>query len=187
VAGLQRAVEAVNAAGPPAGRLEAPELAAAFAGVLRAYGEREEPAAVAPQAALLRAALDDLHAIFATPDPDAAVERLNASLARSTGALRLVREPGTHWHLHADAADASLAEWFRASSLLAMAVHVAERGAPAWGACRAAACGRVYARTGPGRPRRTCSAACAGRLRQAELRARRRVAPDGASPAPSAA
>jgi hypothetical protein len=33
----------------------------------------------------------------------------------------------------------------------------------------------VYVRSGPGRPRTTCSAICATRKRQADLRARRRV------------
>jgi hypothetical protein len=175
--GLERAVAAVNAAGPPA-LLPAPEaLAEPFSRVLHASGEPGPLSGIAAEVTEIAAVLEQLYAIFAAPDPAAAARSLNAALARHTGPLRLVDEPGAAWHLHAEPrGDDSWAGWFAATSLLAMAVHFAEQGAPAWGVCAARDCRHVYVRTGPGRPRTTCSPACAGRHRQAALRARRRAA-----------
>jgi len=176
-AGLERAAAAVNAAGPPA-RLPSPAaLAGPFADVLRATGEPGPLDGIEAETGALAAVLAELHAIFAAPDPAQAAQLLNAGLARHTAPLRLVDEAGAAWHLHAEPpGDDSWAAWFAATSLVALAVHFAERGAPAWGVCAAHDCGRVYVRTGPGRPRTTCSPSCATRHRQAELRARRRAA-----------
>jgi CGNR zinc finger len=170
---LARAAAAVNAAGPPA---QPASLAEPFAAVLRASGEPGSLAGIEAQADALAAVLEQLYDIFAAPDTAAAARSLNAALARHTGPLRLVEEPGAAWHMHAeDPGKETWATWFAASSLVAMAVHFAERGAPAWGICAARGCRNVYVQTGPGRPRTTCSAACANRHRQAELRARRRM------------
>jgi hypothetical protein len=175
--GLERAAAAVNAAGPPARLSSREELPGRFADVLRRSGERGPLTGIEDELAPIAAALEELHAIFAAPDPAAAAGLLNAALARHTGPLRLVTEPGAAWHLHAERpGDESWAGWFSATSLVAMAVHFAERGAPAWGVCAAHDCGRIYVQTGPGRPRTTCSPPCASRRRQAALRARRRAA-----------
>jgi hypothetical protein len=175
--GLERAAAAVNAAGPPA-RLPAPAaLAEPFSRVLRASGEPGPLSGIEAEVTEIAAVLEALYAIFAAPDAAEAAQLLNAGLARHTAPLRLVEEPGAAWHLHAEPpGDDSWAGWFAATSLLAMAVHFAEHGAPAWGVCAARDCRHVYVRTGPGRPRTTCSPACAGRHRQAALRARRRAA-----------
>jgi hypothetical protein len=175
--GLERAAAAVNAAGPPARLPTAAALAEPFSRVLRASGEPGPLSGIEAEITEIAAVLDALYAIFAAPDPAAAAGSLNAALACHTGPLRLVDEPGAAWHLHAEPpGDDSWAGWFAATSLLAMAVHFAVHGEPAWGVCAAHDCRRVYVRTGPGRPRTTCSPACAGRHRQAALRARRRAA-----------
>ena len=179
-AGLARAAAAVNAAGPPSRTASVADRTRAFAAVLRASGEPGSLAGIPPQAEAIQRVLEQLHAIFAAPDPATAARLLNAGLARRTGSLRLVEEPGAAWHLHAEPrGEESWAAWFAATSLLAMAVHFAEHGAPAWGVCAAHDCGRVYVRSGPGRPRTTCSRRCGTRKRQAELRARRRGLPTG--------
>jgi hypothetical protein len=172
--GLQRAADAVNAAGPPA-RLQSPAaLADPFAAVLRAIGEPGSLDGIGDEADALAAVLEELYAIFAAGDAAEAAALLNAGLARHTAPLRLVDEPGAAWHLHAEPpGDESWASWFAASSLVAMAVHFAENGNAAWGVCAAHGCRRVYVRTGPGRPRTTCSTTCGSRHRQAALRARR--------------
>jgi hypothetical protein len=172
--GLARAAAAVNAAGPPA---SPPSRVAAFVDVLRASGEPGPLTGIEREEGAIAGVLEELYAIFAAPDAATTARLLNAALGRHTGPLRLVDEPGAAWHLHAESpGDTSWATWFAASSLVAMAVHFAERGAPAWGICAARGCRSVYVQTGPGRPRTTCSPACAGKRRQAELRARRRTA-----------
>jgi predicted RNA-binding Zn ribbon-like protein len=172
VTALRRTVDAVNAAGPPARGPSDRGLTRALGSVLRAHGEPGDLAGLHADAGALRAVLDELYAVFAAGhDTDAAAERLNGLLERHGGPLRLVREPGTAWHLHADRPQAGWADWFAASSALALAVHLADHGA-AWGICEAAGCRHVYVQTGPGRPRRTCSAECATRRRVAAHRAR---------------
>jgi hypothetical protein len=175
-AALERLATVINAAGPP-GRLEDPrQLTQPFAEALRAHGEPGPLDGIEEDAEALAAVLAELYDLIAIVDPDAAAERLNAALAKHTGPLRLVAEPGAAWHLHAEPdGEPSWARWFAASSLLAMAVAFAERGEPAWGVCAAHNCIHVFVRTGPGRPRSTCSARCGARVRQAQLRARRRA------------
>jgi CGNR zinc finger len=175
-AGLDRAVAAVNAAGPPSRLGSRAARMRAFADVLRASGEPGSLDGIAAEGAAIEAVLGELHAVFAAADADIAARLLNAGLARHTGPLRLVDEPGAAWHLHADPpGEHSWARWFAASSLIALAVHFAERGSPAWGVCAAHDCGRVYARTGPGRARTTCSARCGSLKRQTAFRARQRA------------
>lgn len=171
---LRRAADAVNAAGPPGSPAS---VADAFADVLRASGEPGPLDGIGADSGAIAAVLAELHAILAAPDDAVAATLLNAALARHTAPLRLVAEPGAAWHLHAEPpGEESWAGWFAATSLVALAVHFAERGTRAWGVCAAHDCGRVYVQTGPGRRRTTCSPACGSRLRQAALRARRRAA-----------
>ena len=171
---LARAVAAVNAAGPPAGELDDARFVAAFAAVLREFGEEGEDDELFPFLGELRDVLCELHSVLAAPDAATAASRLNELLGKRTRPLRLVQETGAAWHLHADSDPDHPAEWLAASSLLAMAVQFAEQGEPPWGACQASGCARFYVAGGPGRPRTTCSPACATRKRQAEFRARQR-------------
>jgi hypothetical protein len=168
--GLDRAVAAVNAAGPPAGAFAAD----AFRAVLRDSGEPGPLDGIEAEAEALTAVLAELYAVFGAAGVAEAAARLNTGLAAHTAPLRLVAEPGAAYHLHAERpGDDSWAGWFAATSLVALAVHFATHGAPAWGICSARGCRHVYVRSGPGRPRTTCSPGCASRKRQAELRARR--------------
>jgi hypothetical protein len=175
-AALERLAAVINAAGPPARLEKADDLVAPFEAALRAHGELGPFDGIAAEAGALAITLAELYELMATTGTDAAAERLNEALAARTGPLRLVAELGAAWHLHAEPpGDDGWARWFAASSLLALAVAFAERGEPAWGLCGAHDCVQVFVRTGPGRPRSTCSARCGSRVRQAELRARRRA------------
>jgi predicted RNA-binding Zn ribbon-like protein len=171
--GVRRAVAAVNSALPPGRRASDAELTRGLASVLRTHGEPDDLAGLDAEVDALRAVLDALYAVFAAGhDDDLAAERLNRLLERHGGPLRLVREPGSAWHLHADRPESGWADWLAAGSALALAVHLAEHGA-AWGVCEAPHCRHVYVQDGPGRPRRTCSPVCATRRRVAAHRARR--------------
>ncbi len=173
VRAAQRAVDAINRAGPPAGPLSEEARVAAFRSVLRDHGEPEPVDVAAGEAPALEEVLAALHGVFTAPGADAAAAALNALLGRHARTPRLVRDPGTAWHVHVDPPDASWATWFAATSAHALALQLAARGAPSWGVCEAVGCERVYLQAGPGRPRRTCSPRCATRRRVAEHRARR--------------
>jgi len=175
-AGMDRTVAILTAAGPPARLARHADMAAPLARALREAGEPGPFAGLEDETSALAGVLGELYAIFAAPTAGDTAERLNAALARHTGPLRLVEEPGAPWHLHAERrGDDSWAGWLAATCLTAMAIHFAEHGAPGFGVCAASDCIQVYAQTGPGRARHTCSPRCAGRRRQAELRARRRA------------
>ncbi|TDC77465.1 CGNR zinc finger domain-containing protein [Streptomyces hainanensis] len=152
---------------------------AALAELLARHGE--EPAdlteaAFSPDdAAGLRAAAERLAAVLTETDADRAAPALNALLAECGARPRLVRHDTGPWHLHVDRGDdASWADWFTASSALALAQILTEYGRVPWGQCAAAGCARRYLGTGPGAARRFCSPACANRTRVAEHRRRRR-------------
>ena len=86
---------------------------------------------------------------------------------------RLSSHGGTAWHLHIDSADdASWAEWFAASSAVALAAVLASHQEPPGGLCAAADGGMPFANTGSGSPRRYCSPRCATRARVTAYRSR---------------
>lgn len=114
---------------------------------------------------------------------DRAASAINGLLAQCGARPRLSRHGGHAWHLHVDRDDdASWADWFTASSALALAQILSEHGRPAWGECAAAGCSKLYLATGPGGPRRFCSATCATRTRVAAHRRRRKGGNDDAPP-----
>ncbi|RAG86888.1 CGNR zinc finger domain-containing protein [Streptacidiphilus pinicola] len=122
----------------------------------------------------LRDAALRMGGILAESDTDRAALALNVLLAEHAGAPRLSRHEGHPWHLHVDRGDdASWAEWFLASSALALARILTEHGRATWGECAAANCRTLYLGTGPGSPRRYCSTTCASRARVADHRRRR--------------
>ncbi|POX40690.1 hypothetical protein C3486_12905 [Streptomyces sp. Ru73] len=117
-------------------------------------------------------------------DGDAGADRaalaINALLEECGARPRLSRHGGHVWHLHVDRGDdASWAEWFTATSALALAQIFSEHGRPAWGECTAVGCRRLYLSTGPGSPRRFCSTACATRTRVAAHRRRKKAEKGG--------
>ncbi|MBB1262001.1 CGNR zinc finger domain-containing protein [Streptomyces sp. OF8] len=163
-------LDLANAA-PPGSEPSRADLAA----VLARHGERAEDLSADTfsdaDAAELRAAIRELRDVLTASDTDRAAERLNALLAHSGARPRLSRHDGHPWHLHVDRADdAGWGDWLRASSALALARLLSERGALAWGECAADTCSRLYLADNPGTPRRFCSPTCATRTRVATYR-----------------
>ncbi|MGW7296044.1 CGNR zinc finger domain-containing protein [Streptomyces xiamenensis] len=162
----------------------------ALAELLVRHGERPVDVAAGAfdegDAAALRGAvqrlLDD---VLTDPDPgpgadadartDRAAHALNRLLADCGARPRLSRHDGQPWHLHVDRGDdVGWADWFLASSALALAQVLTEYGRAAWGTCASPRCGTLFLGTGPGSPRRYCSPACASRERVAAHRRRMR-------------
>ncbi|WP_439378165.1 CGNR zinc finger domain-containing protein [Amycolatopsis lexingtonensis] len=142
--------------------------------VLEAHGEpdvRLSPSDVAE----LRAAAVELRAVFAAPDVASAASVLNALFAAYARPPRLTdHEAGYGWHLHVDAADdGPWGAWLVTSSALGLASLLAERQDVPGGLCASPPCGKPFAHTGGGSPRRFCSPRCATRERVAAHRARR--------------
>ncbi|MFG2289825.1 CGNR zinc finger domain-containing protein [Streptomyces sp. NPDC048595] len=124
----------------------------------------------------LRAAAARMAAILTESDTDRAAHAINALLAECGARPHLSRHGGHPWHLHIDRGEeAGWAEWFLASSALALAQVLTEYGRAPWGECAAARCGTLYLGTGPGSARRYCSTACASRERVAAHRRRKRA------------
>ncbi|MEU5212938.1 CGNR zinc finger domain-containing protein [Streptomyces sp. NPDC020742] len=157
-----------------------PELSRrALVELLARHGERAddltERAFSVRDATELRAAVTRLTGVLTETDTDRAAHALNDVLAECGARPRLSRHGGHPWHLHVDRGDeAGWAEWFLASSALALAEILTAYGRLPWGACASSRCGRLYLGTGPGSARRYCSTACASRERVAAHRRRRR-------------
>ncbi|MEV4054374.1 CGNR zinc finger domain-containing protein [Amycolatopsis sp. NPDC049688] len=165
---VQRAVDLLAVLLDPA-----PEPAA-VAQVLREHGEPE--VSLSPEEVReLRAAALELREVFAAPEAPEAASVLNALFAKYARPPRLTdHEDGYGWHLHVDAADdGPWGAWLVTSSALGLASLLAERQGPPGGLCAAPACGKPFAHTGGGSPRRYCSSRCATRERVAAHRARR--------------
>lgn len=141
------------------------------AAVLRAYGETDVD--LSPfEFTDMRASAALLREVFAAEDTDTAAATLNRLLHAHTGRLRLSSHDGTTpWHPHLDRADdAPWAEWFLASSCLALTVLLWDRRRPPGGTCSSPSCGNVYVTQGSGPSRRYCSRRCATRERVAAHR-----------------
>ncbi|WP_206792467.1 CGNR zinc finger domain-containing protein [Amycolatopsis sp. MtRt-6] len=146
---------------------------AAVARVLRDHGEPEHSLSQ-EDVAELRAAALRLREVFAARDVVSAASVLNALFAEYAGSPRLTdHEDGYGWHLHTDAADdGPWGAWLVTSSALGLASLLAERQDVPGGLCASPSCGRPFAHTGGGSPRRYCSPRCATRERVAAHRAR---------------
>ncbi|MEV0266713.1 CGNR zinc finger domain-containing protein [Streptomyces sp. NPDC050617] len=143
--------------------------------VLRAYGEPEPLSLSARDIAEMRAVAESLREVFAVEgDMDAAdaAAVLNPLLQRTTGTLRLTSHgDGSPWHPHLDSHDdAPWAEWFLASSCLALTVLVWDRQRPPGGLCASPRCRNVFVTLNSGPARRYCSRRCATRERVAAHR-----------------
>ncbi|MBE8520190.1 CGNR zinc finger domain-containing protein [Amycolatopsis sp. H6(2020)] len=142
--------------------------------VLRDHGEPD--VSLSPEdVADLRAAALELREVFAARDVASAASVLNALFAAYAGPPRLTdHEEGYGWHLHADAADdGPWGAWLVTSSALGLASLLAERQGVPGGLCASPSCGKPFAHTGGGSPRRFCSPRCATRERVAAHRAAR--------------
>ncbi|MFH0244494.1 CGNR zinc finger domain-containing protein [Streptomyces sp. HK10] len=152
----------------------------ALAELLVRHGERPEDLAgdafPAACAAELRSAVARMTAVLAETGTGPAARALNEILAECGARPRLTDHGGRHpWHLHVDRdEDAGWADWFLATSALALAQIVTEHGRAAWGECAAPGCSAFYLDAGPGSARRYCSATCASRARVAAHRRRRK-------------
>jgi hypothetical protein len=153
---------------------------AELAAILRAHGEPEPVELTAADADALRTAAARLREVFDAPDADRAAAVLNRLLREHTGPLRLTTHGGAAgWHPHLDHDDdAPWDEWLIASSCLALAVLLWERGRAPGGRCAATRCRNVYLTQGSGPERRYCSRRCATRERVAAHR-RARIAAGG--------
>lgn len=151
----------------------------ALIAVLRAHGEPEPVEISGADLDGLRQAAVALGEVFAAEDAAVAAGRINALLAGRACPPRLTTHGGTSgWHLHVDGSDdAPWAEWFLASSCLALAVLLAERQAPPGGFCASPSCGRPFVNTGRGAARRFCSPACGTRERVARHRTNQAAGP----------
>jgi hypothetical protein len=164
---VQRAVDLLNVLLVPAPH------PASVAQVLRDHGEPD--VSLSPEeVGELRAAALELREVFAAPDVASAASVLNALFAAYAGPPRLTdHEEGYGWHLHADAADdGPWGAWLVTSSALGLASLLAERQDVPGGLCASPSCGKPYAHTGGGSPRKFCSSRCATRERVAAHRAR---------------
>lgn len=120
------------------------------------------------------AAAEELRPLVALRDVDEAARALNSVFEQSAAQPRLTNHTGTTWHLHVDPPAFSWRTWFLASSGLALALLLSERGRIAWGLCEATNCGRAFLDQGRGGGRRYCSTACSTRSRVAAHRSRQR-------------
>jgi predicted RNA-binding Zn ribbon-like protein len=141
--------------------------------VLRDHGEPEHSLS-SEDIAELRAAALELREVFAAPDAASAASVLNALFAKYARPPRLTdHEDGYGWHRHVDAADdGPWGAWLVTSSALGLASLLAERQDVPGGLCASPSCGKPFAHTGGGSPRRYCSTRCATRERVAAHRAR---------------
>lgn len=112
-----------------------------------------------------------LYEVFETHSTEEAVTLLNSILKEFSSQLRLSAHNGSAWHLHVDSSDnAPWAEWFAASSALALATLLAERQRNPGGLCASVSCGKPFIDSGKGGVRIYCSSKCATRERVAAYR-----------------
>lgn len=138
---------------------------------LKSYGEKS---------GITSTDLDDLktvsrklHAVFAAEEIAQVASLLNNILAEYAHAPRLSSHSDTPWHLHVDSNDhAPWAEWFGASSALALAILLAEKQRNPGGLCTSPICKRPFIDLGKGGGRSYCSPRCATRERVAAYRKR---------------
>ncbi len=137
--------------------------------VLEGYGEQSKVAAA--DLVDLKAASDKLYAVFTAQDVGVIAALLNAILSEYAAIPRLSAHNTSAWHLHVDSNDhAPWAEWFAASSALALALLLADKQRSPGGICAATTCERPFIDLGKGGGRNYCSPRCATRERVAAHR-----------------
>jgi predicted RNA-binding Zn ribbon-like protein len=148
------------------------------AALLEEQGERP-PVRVTPEDhEALRGAALRLREVFAAPNAGSAATALNQVLSAYARPPHLTNDGGrSTWHLHVHDDDRdSMADWFAASSALALATLLVERQRLPGGVCAAPDCERLFIDLGRGMPRRYCSERCATRTRVAAFRSRQAAA-----------
>lgn len=143
--------------------------------VLQAYGE-QDPEISGSDLDELKAVSRKLYAVFATKNTDEAARLINAVLNEYASPPRLSAHGQSPWHIHVDSDDhAPWAEWFAASSALALAVLLTEKRHNTAGLCASSSCGQPFIDLGKGGGRRYCSPRCATRERVATYRNTRKI------------
>jgi predicted RNA-binding Zn ribbon-like protein len=143
--------------------------------VLSIYGEQNSAVTYADLDDL-KTASRKLHAIFEAQNTAEAAQLLNVILSEYACAPRLSTHGDTPWHVHVDSNDhAPWAEWFAASSALALATLLAEKQRNPGGLCASPTCGRPFIDLGKGGGRSYCSPKCATRERVAAYRKKERT------------
>lgn len=142
---------------------------------LSAYGEPDVDITQDDVKALRESALI-LNRVFAETEMGNAAGLLNAILREHAHPPRLSSHDQMPWHLHVDGRDdASWADWFIASSAMALATLLAEKQRHPGGLCASSSCGRPFIDSNRGGGRQYCSTRCATRERVASHRERHRV------------
>jgi predicted RNA-binding Zn ribbon-like protein len=144
--------------------------------VLLAYGEHDSEIS-GSDLDELKAVSRKLYAVFAANSTDEAAEAINTVLSDYASPPRLSAHGQSPWHIHVDSDDhAPWAEWFAASSALALAVLLAEKRHNPSGLCASPSCRRPFIDLGKGGGRSYCSPRCATRERVAAYRKTRKTA-----------
>jgi predicted RNA-binding Zn ribbon-like protein len=152
-------------------RLNYQELIDEINETLKAYGEHSEVASADLDE--LKAVSRRLYAVFATDDTRRVASLLNEILSDYANVPRLSAHGDTPWHIHVDSSDhAPWAEWFAASSALALATLLAEKQRNPGGLCASLTCGKPFIDLGKGGGRSYCSPRCATRERVAAYRSK---------------
>lgn len=133
--------------------------------ILKTYGETN-PNITHADVNELKIVASKLHMVFKTHSLVEVVMLLNTLLEEYAHSPRLSAHGTTPWHLHVDSSDhAPWAEWFAASSALALATLLAEKQRNPGDLCASPACGRPFIDLGKGGGRKYCSPRCATRER----------------------
>jgi predicted RNA-binding Zn ribbon-like protein len=153
------------------GNLDKGKLVMQLNKTLQEYGEKSEVTNADLESLGLVA--QRLLAVFSMSDTRKAASLLNSLLQEYSGAPRLSAHGGSLWHIHVDSSDhAPWAEWFAASSALALAILLAEKQHNPGGLCASLGCGRPFIDLGKGGGRSYCSPRCATRERVTAYRRR---------------
>jgi predicted RNA-binding Zn ribbon-like protein len=165
--GVLRAVAVITAL--ESERVAASELAAIF----DAHGQSTTQRVTDEDLRALQAIALRLREVFAAETVDRAAALINRLLSEYACPPRLSNSSGIGpWHLHVHDDAAPLAQWFTASSALALATLIGERQRIPGGVCARPGCQRLFADVGGGLSRRYCSERCATRARVAAYRSR---------------
>jgi predicted RNA-binding Zn ribbon-like protein len=121
----------------------------------------------------LRDELGELFAAAATGRDTAAMDYLNALLARSAVQPELVTHDDQPWHVHL-AEHGSAADRYAAGAVVGLALTVSQYGLARLGICSIASCQRVFIDASSNRSRRYCPEHCATRANVTTIRAQAR-------------
>ena len=136
---------------------------------LKMYGEHSTVASADLDG--LKTVSGRLYAVFEVHDTKNTAKLLNEILQDYASAPRLSAHGTAPWHIHVDGSDhAPWAEWFAASSALALATLLAEKQRNPGGLCASPTCGKPFIDLGKGGGRSYCSPRCATRERVAAYR-----------------